>query len=73
MAQQTLALHEMMEVHEVLNFKTICGFKSKMMVGLARDEDLKALLEQDAQQSMADIQAILALYPKPTQTPTQTQ
>jgi len=42
--QQSLALHESMELHEIINFKTICLAKSKMMHGLVFDQDLKALM-----------------------------
>lgn len=58
MMQPGLTLHETMQLHEMLNFKTVCALKSKMMYGLARDEDLKALLELDVQQSTVAIQAL---------------
>lgn len=57
-----LGAHEMMEVHELLNFKTICTAKSKALDGLVVDKELKALLQQDLQQSMQaleDLQAFL--------------
>ncbi|WAH39454.1 spore coat protein [Alicyclobacillus dauci] len=47
-----LGPHEAMEVHEALNFKTICAAKSKGMAGMVVDRDLKALMEQDLQQSL---------------------
>ncbi|PWK05397.1 spore coat protein [Tumebacillus permanentifrigoris] len=59
--QQPLAIHETMELHEALNFKTVCALKSKMMYGLAHDEDLKALLELNVQQSTVAIQALQSL------------
>jgi similar to spore coat protein len=58
-----LGAHEMMEVHELLNFKTICTAKAKAMDGLVTDKELKALMQQDLQQSMQamdDLQALLA-------------
>jgi len=58
LAQQSFTVHEMMEVHEMLNFKTVCTLKSKMMFGLVRDEDLQALLELDVKQSVLAIQAM---------------
>lgn len=58
-----LAAHEMMEVHELLNFKTLCTAKAKALDGLVADKDLKTLIQQDLQQSlqaMTDLQAVLA-------------
>ncbi|MED4607439.1 spore coat protein, partial [Paenibacillus validus] len=40
MSQHGLAPHESMEIHEMLNFKTICMTKSKMMQGLVFNKDL---------------------------------
>ena len=57
-----LGAHEMMEVHELLNFKTISTAKAKAIDGLVTDKDLKALMQQDLQQSMQalhDLQALL--------------
>lgn len=58
-----LGAHEMMEVHELLNFKTICAAKAKAFDGLVTDKDLKALMQQDLQQSLQalnDLQGLLA-------------
>ncbi|CAM3779739.1 spore coat protein [Marinicrinis lubricantis] len=62
MAQTGLAPHEYMEIHELLNFKTICLAKSKMMQGLVFDEELKALMQKDVQQTTQAIQDIQKLY-----------
>jgi similar to spore coat protein len=64
--QQTLAAHESLEVHEALNFKTLCLLKSKMMQGLVFDKDLKALMQKDVEQSIraiADLQTVYAKAP----------
>jgi similar to spore coat protein len=64
--QETLAAHESLEVHEALNFKTLCLFKSKMMQGLVFDQQLKALMQKDVEQSIqaiADLQAVYAKAP----------
>lgn len=61
--QQTLAAHESLEVHEAINFKTLCILKSKMMQGLVFDQDLKALMQKDveqATQAIADLQVVYA-------------
>ena len=51
MVVQGLALHEMMELHEVLTFKSVCMTKSKTMQGLVADEELKSLMQKDVEQS----------------------
>lgn len=62
MELQTLALHETMEIHELLNFKTICLAQSKMMQGLVFDQDLKALMQKDVEQSLVAIRELAGLY-----------
>lgn len=66
--QQTLTIHETMELHEILNFKTICMTKSKLLQGLVFDQDLKALMEKEVQISMNavhDIQMLMSLRANP--------
>jgi similar to spore coat protein len=71
MQEQNLALHEAMEIHEMLNFKTVCMAKSKMMEGLVFDQELKALLEKDVQQSITAVGDLQNLLKKaPTVEPT---
>ncbi|NRD76261.1 hypothetical protein HPT25_02020 [Bacillus sp. BRMEA1] len=43
-----LALHETLELHELLAFKNLCLTKAATMSGLAQDEELKAILLEDA-------------------------
>ncbi|MCA0756164.1 spore gernimation protein GerQ [Paenibacillus sp. N4] len=62
--QQTLAAHEALELHEALNFKTLCLAKSKLMQGLVFDQELKALMEKDVQQSIQAITRLQAVYAK---------
>jgi similar to spore coat protein len=62
MEQETLALHETMETHEILNFKTVCLLRSKLMQGICFDNELKALMEKDVQQSIKDIKELLSIY-----------
>lgn len=57
-----MAFHEAMEVHEILNFKTLCLMKSKMMQGVVFDQDLKALMDKDVRQSIQDISELQKLY-----------
>lgn len=62
MKKENLAYHETMETHEVLNLKTVCLLKSKLMQGLCFDNDLKALMEKDVQQSVAAINELKEFY-----------
>jgi similar to spore coat protein len=64
MGQEKLAPHETMQVHEMLNFKTVCMTTSKLMEGVVFDQELKALLEKDVQQSIKDIKTLQNLYTK---------
>jgi similar to spore coat protein len=63
MTTQGLALHETLEMHELLTFKTVCMTKSKTMQALVTDEQLRGLLQQDVQTSgkaIQDLQGLLA-------------
>lgn len=62
MEKGTLALHETVETHEILNFKTVCLLRSKLMQGICFDNELKALMEKDVQQSIQDINELLGYY-----------
>jgi similar to spore coat protein len=64
MEHDKLSLHEAMEVHEMLNLKTVCAIKSKMMQGLVFDQELKALLVRDVTQSITAIEDLQALLKK---------
>lgn len=61
---EKLALHESLETHEILNFKTVCLLKSKFMQAICFDNELKALMEKDVQQSIKDINELLGYYKK---------
>lgn|GEM_PF-405391 len=61
---QELAPHESLEIHEILNFKTLCLAKSKLMQGLVFDQDLKALMQKDVEQSMQAIAELQDVYTK---------
>ncbi|UNJ81338.1 spore coat protein [Metabacillus dongyingensis] len=62
MEKKSLAYHETMETHEVLNLQTVCLLKSKLMQGLCFDKDLKALMEKNVQQSIAAINELKEFY-----------
>ena len=62
MENESLAFHETMETHEILNFKTIGLMRSKLMQGICFDNELKALMEKDVQQSIAAINELKGFY-----------
>jgi len=62
MTKETLALHETMETHEILNLKTVCLLRSKLMQGLCFDNELKQLMEKDVQLSITAINELTGYY-----------
>lgn len=64
MEVQSFAPNETMQIHEILNFKTICMTTSKMMEGVVFDQELKALLEKDVKQSIIAINELQSLLAK---------
>lgn len=70
MDHQTLAAHEAVDLHEIVNFKTLCIAKSKLMQGLVFDQDLKDLMQKDVQQSIQDLTDLQEVYERaPFQAP----
>ncbi|MET3689681.1 hypothetical protein ABIC37_005231 [Priestia megaterium] len=59
---QKLADHESLDLHEVINFKTLCLAKSKLMQGLVFDDDLRALMKKDVEQSIQSLEELQAIY-----------
>ena len=58
-----LAMHEKLEIHELLTFKTTCVAKSKMFIGLVKDIKLKEILEEDLEfstKAIKDFKKVLA-------------
>ncbi|AIQ68966.1 hypothetical protein [Paenibacillus graminis] len=60
------ALHEMLEVHEIAAFKTVCMTKSKTMQALVTDPELIQILQQDVQLSQQQLQELGGLLSKVT-------
>jgi similar to spore coat protein len=60
--QEKLALHETLETHEILNFKTVCLLRSKLMTGICFNNELKQLMEKDVKQNIQDINELLPFY-----------
>ncbi|MDC0706820.1 spore gernimation protein GerQ [Priestia megaterium] len=59
---QKLADHESLDLHEAINFKTLCLAKSKLMQGLVFDDDLRALMKKDVEQSIQALGELQAVY-----------
>lgn len=59
-----LAWHESIELHEALNLKTLNLAKSKLMQGMVFDQELRALMEKDVQQTLTAIADIQSIYKK---------
>ena len=64
MAKSELAMHEKLEVHEVLLFKTSCVKKSTAMLELVEDKDLKKILEEDVKTSTKAIEDLSKILEK---------
>lgn len=63
MANPSFALHETMELHELLTFKNVCMTKSMTMQALVSDQRLNQLLETCAQtdkKHISDLQGLLS-------------
>ncbi|ULT56589.1 hypothetical protein L1999_26725 [Neobacillus drentensis] len=59
---QFLGLHETIDLHELLTFKSLCLTKSTTMSALVQDEELKTILANDAaagQQHIEQLQQFL--------------
>ncbi|PYI55688.1 hypothetical protein [Paenibacillus flagellatus] len=61
------ALHETLDLHEIVAFKTICMTKSKTMHMLVSDPELKAIMEQDVDVSTRQLQELTGLLAKTVQ------
>jgi len=60
------ALHEMLEVHEMAAFKTVCMTKTKTMQALVTDPELMQILQQDVQLSQQQLQELGGVLSKVT-------
>ena len=58
MKSQNVGVHEALELHEILVFKTLCATKSSTMAKLTSDPQLKTILGQDVKQSKQHINTL---------------
>ncbi|GAB1154995.1 spore coat protein CotF [Paenibacillus illinoisensis] len=61
MATKELAIHEKLEIHELLTLKTSCATKAVTMLELVQDEKLKSLIEDDLNNSSQAIEELKTL------------
>jgi similar to spore coat protein len=62
LGQQEYAVHETLELHEIISFKTLCLTKSKIMQALVSDSALCELFQEDIQQTTKAIKDIQNLF-----------
>ncbi|MCS7464125.1 hypothetical protein N0M98_28900 [Paenibacillus doosanensis] len=60
----TYALHETLEVHEIAAFKTVCLTKAKTMQLLVSDEQLKSILQEEAQLASRQLEELRGVLSK---------
>ncbi|WP_055105734.1 hypothetical protein [Paenibacillus ihumii] len=58
MPKSNLGVHEKLELHELLTFKTTCLTKSQTMASMVTDPNLKTILENDVRSGTEDIQQL---------------
>ncbi|MEN2767442.1 spore coat protein [Ornithinibacillus xuwenensis] len=63
MGKEDTAFHETVDMHELINMKTVGLLKSKLMQGVVFDQDLRALMEKNVQMSILDIKQLQRIYP----------
>ena len=62
-AKPDLAVHETIELHEILTVKQSSYLKASMMVNMAEDKELKKIIRKDAKNSKKAIEEIQQLLP----------
>ncbi|WP_047982262.1 hypothetical protein [Ornithinibacillus contaminans] len=63
MGKEDMAFHETVDLHELLNMKTVGLLKSKLTQGVVFDQDLRKLMEKNVQMSIQDVKQLQRLYP----------
>lgn len=62
MNNERLAIHETLETHEIINFKTVSLLRSKLMMGICFNNELKQLMAKNVEQSIQDINELIPFY-----------
>lgn len=58
MHNSRLAMHETLDLHELINLKSVCAAKSASMATMVTDQQLRNLLQQDVQMATQHAQQI---------------
>lgn len=61
-----LAMHESLELHELMAFKNVCATKASTMSAMVQDPKLKSLMQKDAQTSTRHMQELASLLQNAT-------
>ncbi|PPA70385.1 hypothetical protein [Jeotgalibacillus proteolyticus] len=64
MARNGYAVHEILEVHEMITIKSASVAKSTLMRGLASDKGLKDLLQEDAETAQKAVKELSEVIEK---------
>ncbi|MBU8907891.1 hypothetical protein [Desertibacillus haloalkaliphilus] len=56
--REKLGVHETLELHELLTFKSLCLTKASVMQGLVSDENLKELMQQDVTMATQQVEEL---------------
>lgn len=62
MAKKELAIHETLEIHEVMTMKQSCLVKAHAVSSLIKDDELRKLVEQDVkdtEKALDELQKLL--------------
>lgn len=62
MAKKELAIHETLEIHEVMTMKQLCLVKAHAVSSLIKDDELRKLVEQDVkdtEKALNELQKLL--------------
>ncbi|MDN5293062.1 MAG: hypothetical protein PWQ91_195 [Eubacteriales bacterium] len=62
--RERLAMHETLDLHELISFKSVCATKAAAMSNMATDPALRSLLQQDLQMAKKHINDLQNLLQK---------
>ncbi|WP_216830644.1 hypothetical protein [Alkalihalobacterium elongatum] len=55
---ENLGVHETLELHELITFKSLCLTKATIMQALVTDQNLKDIMQQDVQMTSRHIEEL---------------
>jgi similar to spore coat protein len=57
--RENLGVHESLELHELVTFKSLCLTKASIMQGLVTNPELKAIMQQDVTMTSRHIEELV--------------